>query len=428
MPLQPLPNNQLQVLEARPLWPKTASYQAQKASIHSGNKNQDRDDEVKASELFGIAVEAGTLSSILSWPGTENQHSNESIALYHERGKAQALKMKQKREILEKLLEEKGQIRNQDSYARVQEMGVFIRSAYLIMDALREKRERFETTAVRPTRANPKCGRWDINRAHLTMVIDEILHINSERRNLGGARTLMKKIHKGQTLPPPDNKRKEVLYMWYMVFHCLAFCQRANLNERDIGSKLCMLIEHGGPASGLFLARGPPHLKVYSIKHRLQRLKFGEKDFEEKGYMRRFQHNRHIFTAWADARWGNWRQLLEGVGVYIDNALDPPRVQSGDEYRLYRGIFDEMTRTYCVELFSSKESATYILNSGIGEGSSGVEDWEIHLDCPVECRCLRCAVWKPPPVLVVETEIKNPCLGKTIVATQVWLSIYMIQR
>jgi hypothetical protein len=139
--------------------------------------------------------------------------------------------------------------------------------------------------------------------------------------------------------------------------------------------------------------------------------------------MRRFQLNRHIFTAWADARVDEggrrWRQLLESVGIHIDDTIDPPRVQPGERYRLQRGNFDEATQTYDIKLFSPTESKTYILNSSIGEGSSGVKDWEAHLDCPPECRCLPCAVWKPPPVLIVETEIEKPNLGKTIVATQV---------
>ncbi|PVH73940.1 hypothetical protein DL98DRAFT_519590 [Cadophora sp. DSE1049] len=158
------------------------------------------------------------------------------------------------------------------------------------------------------------------------------------------------------------------------------------------------------------------------MKRRLHRLPLSDKDFDDEGYMRSIQHNRHIFTAWLDARVDKggrrWRDLLKSVGIHIDNTLDPPRVQPGDRYRLYRGIFNEVTKTYYAELFSSKESKSYILNGGIGEGSSGVKDWEAHLDCPAECRCLHCAVWKPPPVLIVETELKNPNLGKTIIATQ----------
>jgi hypothetical protein len=108
---------------------------------------------------------------------------------------------------------------------------------------------------------------------------------------------------------------------------------------------------------------------------------------------------------------------MEDFGIPIDAAVDPVIVQPGD--RFYRDGYNKETRSYNVKRFSETEIKTFVTNRTIGAGSSGIPGWEKHIAehsrWSREYPC--CAVWNSPPILVVETEIRE--LRKALIATQV---------
>jgi hypothetical protein len=188
------------------------------------------------------------------------------------------------------------------------------------------------------------------------------------------------------------------------------------LNKRPFGRKWALLLDEGGPGAIWFAALGPAFKPRYSVKEEFRRLKLCHKDFID-GDKKGVRFDRHMFTAYADESCRHWRAWMEDVGIPINADVDPPKVQLGD--RFYRGGFNEGTRSYNVELFSPNEIKTYITNRTIGDGSSGISDWEYHLTehSPWSSEEPCCAVWNKPRIQVFETEI--PELGKGLRATKV---------
>jgi len=123
--------------------------------------------------------------------------------------------------------------------------------------------------------------------------------------------------------------------------------------------------------------------------------------------------NRTIITALADRRVSHWRQTMQDLGLGLD--WDPVVVQRGEIF--YRSSFNENTKSYEVGHFTAEQHKGYFINSSIGKGLSGVEDWETQTRHVEWHRCINCAIWKPPPLLVFDTEI--PILGKGLLALQV---------
>jgi len=109
---------------------------------------------------------------------------------------------------------------------------------------------------------------------------------------------------------------------------------------------------------------------------------------------------------------------MENFGIPIDAALDPLKVPLGG--RFYRGSFNKGTSTYNVGLFSTNEIKTFITNRTVGDGFSGIPEWETHVakhsawSRKLPC----CAVWNKPPIQVFDTEI--PELGKALRAIMVY--------
>jgi len=102
-------------------------------------------------------------------------------------------------------MERNAQLDDKNCFGRLSLVSLGIEFAHLVYEELQKKGRAFDGKRSRPSRAQPKYGKWDVNNRDFRQVINDMFQVDASKIQEVQARRLMLETHKGKDYGAPGN-------------------------------------------------------------------------------------------------------------------------------------------------------------------------------------------------------------------------------